>query len=120
MSQVEALNQENNKLRLDLVLQNDDFYHFCCIIPSKLHVDIHRLEIEKVVRDQSVFEMKELIVLGLSLFFFFCALLKIISACVSGLSGETPQPNKVLNTRGGWILVLVSSSLILSIALLYG
>ncbi|XP_031390833.1 SUN domain-containing protein 5-like isoform X2 [Punica granatum] len=75
-----------------------------------------RSEIEKVARYQTSLESKELAVLAVSLFFFCCALFKLVSSCASVFSGASPS---VLQSYGGWILILLSSSITLCITLLY-
>ncbi|GMJ04004.1 SUN-domain protein 5 [Hibiscus trionum] len=79
-----------------------------------------RLDVEKVVNNQSSLETKELVVLVVSLFFVCIAVLKLVSTRVTTFLGSTNQSDKVYRTSGGWVLILVSSSMTIFITLLSG
>lgn len=90
-SQVDTVVRENNMLRLDL---------------------------EKIASDQASLESKEFAVLAVSLVFVFFAILKLVSAQVFTFLG-TSQSDKICQTRTGWVLILVSSSMTIFITLIY-
>ncbi|TYI39820.1 hypothetical protein ES332_A02G120700v1 [Gossypium tomentosum] len=79
-----------------------------------------RLDVEKVVQDQTSLETKKLAVLAVSLFFVCIAILKLVSSRVTMFLGATDRSEKVYQTSQGWVLILVSSSMTIFITLLSG
>ncbi|GAB4834576.1 hypothetical protein Ancab_032834 [Ancistrocladus abbreviatus] len=78
-----------------------------------------RSDVENVVNDQASLENSELAVLVVSFFFACMAFLNLLSKRVL-LSFRLSQSNEVLQTNKGWILMLLSSSITMLIALLGG
>ncbi|KAF5734337.1 hypothetical protein HS088_TW16G00786 [Tripterygium wilfordii] len=76
-----------------------------------------RLDVEKVANDQANLERKELAVLAVSLFFACFAILKIVSSRFLKLVGGF-QSDKVCRTSGGWVMILISSTMTILITLL--
>ncbi|KAJ4842795.1 hypothetical protein Tsubulata_040663 [Turnera subulata] len=76
-----------------------------------------RLDVEKVVNDQANLESKELAVLAVCLFFVCVATIKLVSARVSTSLGS-PRADKICRTSRGWLMILVSNTMIIFITLL--
>lgn len=78
-----------------------------------------RLDVERVLRDQKSLENKELTVLVVGVFFVCTAILKLVSKKTLKFLGVYKSDNNVYRTSRGWMLILVSSSLIIFITLLF-
>ncbi|KAJ6307972.1 hypothetical protein OIU76_017704 [Salix suchowensis] len=74
---------------------------------------LSRLDIEKVANGQANLESKELAVLTVSLFFMCFSTIVIISAKVSKYLGAASSSDKACRTSRGWMMILVSSTMII-------
>lgn len=79
---------------------------------------LSRLDIEKVANDQANLESKELAVLAMSLFFMCFSTVMLISAKVSKYLGAASNSDKACRTSRGWMMILVSSTMIIFITIL--
>ncbi|KAK9275741.1 hypothetical protein L1049_023010 [Liquidambar formosana] len=77
-----------------------------------------RLDVEKVVDELKGLENKEFAVLAVSFCFACLAILKLASMQILTFSRSSHHSDKLCQTSRGWILILVSSSMIIFIALL--
>lgn len=77
-----------------------------------------RMDVEKVVNAQANQESKELAVLAVSLFFVCFSSIILVSAKVSKLI-RAPC-SEVRRASTGWIMILVTSTMIISVTLLSG
>lgn len=82
-------------------------FPFCC----------HRLDVKKVVTEQSSLENKELAVVAVSFSIACVAVLKLVSDRVLTLFGAA-QSGEVGRKSRGWVLILVSSSMMIFITFL--
>lgn len=78
----------------------------------------HRIDVEKVLRDQASLENKEVVVVAMSFSFLFVAIFKLISERLF-MFFATSQSDEVFPTSRGWVLILISSSITILITLLY-
>ncbi|CAK7335748.1 unnamed protein product [Dovyalis caffra] len=77
-----------------------------------------RLDVEKVANDQANLESKELAVLAASLFFVCFSTIMLVSAKVSKFLGSASYSDKECRTSSGWMMILVSSTMIIFVTLL--
>ncbi|KAJ8768578.1 hypothetical protein K2173_022694 [Erythroxylum novogranatense] len=100
----------------------DDLEEWKAVVSSRLESLVRenmmlRLDVQKVMKEQSNLESKELAVLAVSLFFVCFATIKLVSTRVSSILGA-PQSEKVCRTSRGWVMILVSSTMTIFITLL--
>jgi hypothetical protein len=86
-----------------------------CFTPS---LSFHRLDVEKVANDQANLESKELAALARSLVFVCFSIAMLVSAKVSKFLRAASCLGKACRTRRGWIMILVSSTMIIFVTLL--
>jgi len=86
--------------------------------PPPPFIPFSRLDIEKVANDQANLESKELAVLAMSLFFMCFSTVMLISAKVSKYLGAASNSDKACRTSRGWMMILVSSTMIVFITIL--
>ncbi|GMP96699.1 hypothetical protein CsSME_00045226 [Camellia sinensis var. sinensis] len=106
----------------DMEKEVTDFESWKDVVSSQIDALVRengmlRLDVEKVVSDQASLEKKEIVVLAVSVFFGFLAILKLATAQVLMFFGA-PLSNNICRTSRGWILILVSSSITIFITLL--
>jgi hypothetical protein len=87
-------------------------------LPPLPFIPFSRLDIEKVANDQANLESKELAVLAMSLFFMCFSAVMLISAKVSKYLGAASNSDKACRTSRGWMMILVSSTMIIFITIL--